>query len=194
MMPSKMVIATILSSAARAIAIFLLSLLLKLNDDLYWVLPWLRQMTIRIEVVFFIFLIQCGGSSRGAPSIHVASLSPTRVYCFHFNCAIVVAAAASKAAAGGMVETGSNAYILVPWLAAAARVALGAAVAHSMTARILVASLQCSLVNCWWYSDQICESSFFKRAQRNLAPLCNRFNSMLSPYKNNKNNRKNAFT
>ena len=94
MMPSKMVIATILSSAARAIAIFLLSLLLKLNDDLYWVLPWLRQMTIRIEVVFFIFLIQCGGSSRGAPSIHVASLSPTRVYCFHFNCAIVVAAAA----------------------------------------------------------------------------------------------------
>lgn len=102
MMPSKMVIATILSSAARAIAIFLLSLLLKLNDDLYWVLPWLRQMTIRIEVVFFIFLIQCGGSSRGAPSIHVASLSPTRVYCFHFNCAIVVAAAAaSKAAAGG---------------------------------------------------------------------------------------------
>ena len=125
-----MVIATILSSAARAIAIFLLSLLLKLNDDLYWVLPWLRQMTIRIEVVFFIFLIQCGGSSsRGAPSIHVASLSPTRVYCFHFNCAIVVAgaAAASKAAAGGMVETGSNAYILVPWLAAAARVALGAA-------------------------------------------------------------------
>ena len=124
-----MVIATILSSAARAIAIFLLSLLLKLNDDLYWVLPWLRQMTIRIEVVFFIFLIQCGGSSRGAPSIHVASLSPTRVYCFHFNCAIVVAgaAAASKAAAGGMVETGSNAYILVPLLAAAARVALGAA-------------------------------------------------------------------
>ena len=122
MMPSKMVIATILSSAARAIAIFLLSLLLKLNDDLYWVLPWLRQMTIRIEVVFFIFLIQCGGSSRGAPSIHVASLSPTRVYCFHFNCAIVVAAAAplaSKAAAGGMVEAGSNAYILVPWLAAA---------------------------------------------------------------------------
>ena len=105
MMPSKMVIATILSSAARAIAIFLLSLLLKLNDDLYWVLPWLRQMTIRIEVVFFIFLIQCGGSSRGAPSIHVASLSPTRVYCFHFNCAIVVAAA-SKAAAGGMVEAG----------------------------------------------------------------------------------------
>ena len=67
MMPSKMVIATILSSAARAIAIFLLSLLLKLNDDLYWVLPWLRQMTIRIEVVFFIFLIQCGGSSRGGP-------------------------------------------------------------------------------------------------------------------------------
>ena len=174
MMPSKMVIATILSSAARAIAIFLLSLLLKLNDDLYWVLPWLRQMTIRIEVVFFIFLIQCGGSSRGAPSIHVASLSPTRVYCFHFNCAIVVAAAAplaSKAAAGGMVEAGSNAYILVPWLAAAARVALGAAVAHSTTARVLVASLLCSLVNCWWYSDQICESSFFKRAQRNLAPL-----------------------
>ena len=70
-----------------------------------------------------------GYSSRGAPSIHVASLSPTRVYCFHFNCAIVVAAAAaaSKAAAGGMVETGSNAYILVPWLAVAARVALGAA-------------------------------------------------------------------
>ena len=64
MMPSKMVIATILSSAARAIAIFHLSLLLKLNDDLYWVLPWLRQMTIRIEVVFFIFLLQCGGSSR----------------------------------------------------------------------------------------------------------------------------------
>jgi chromate transport protein ChrA len=130
MMPRKMVIATILSSAARAIAIFLLSLLLKLNDDLYWVLPWLRQMTIRIEVVFFIFLIQCGGSSiRGAPSIHVASLSPTRVYCFHFNCAIEVAgaAAASKAAADGMVEAGSNAYILVPWLAAAARVALGAA-------------------------------------------------------------------
>ena len=129
MMPRKMVIATILSSAARAIAIFLLSLLLKLNDDLYWVLPWLRQMTIRIEVVFFIFLIQCGGSSRGAPSIHVASLSPTRVYCFHFNCAIVVAAAAaaSKAAAGGMVEAGSNAYILVPLLAAATRVALGAA-------------------------------------------------------------------
>ena len=108
-----MVIATILSSAARAIAIFLLSLLLKLNDDLYWVLPWLRQMTIRIEVVFFIFLIQCGGSSRGAPSIHVASLSPTRVYCFHFNCAIVVAAAAaSKAADGCMVEAGNNAYIL----------------------------------------------------------------------------------
>ena len=190
MMPSKMVIATILSSAARAIAIFLLSLLLKLNDDLYWVLPWLRQMTIRIEVVFFIFLIQCGGSSsRGAPSIHVASLSPTRVYCFHFNCAIVVAAAASKAAAGGMVEAGSNAYILVPCLAAAL-VPLGA-VAHSTTARILLASLQCSLVNCCWYSDQICESSFFKRAQRNLAPLCNRFNSMLCFYKNN---RKNAFT
>ena len=146
MMPSKMVIATILSSAARAIAIFLLSLLLKLNDDLYWVLPWLRQMTIRIEVVFFIFLIQCGGSSRGAPSIHVASLSPTRVYCFHFNCAIVVAAAAaSKAAAGGMVEAGNNAYILVPWLAAAACVALGAATAHSTTARILAASLQCTV-------------------------------------------------
>ena len=142
-----MVIATILSSAARAIAIFLLSLLLKLNDDLYWVLPWLRQMTIRIEVVFFIFLIQCGGSSRGAPSIHVASLSPTRVYCFHFNCAIVVAAAAgaSKAAAGGMVEAGNNAYILVPWLAAAACVALGAATAHSTTARILAASLQCTV-------------------------------------------------
>ena len=134
MMPSKMVIATILSSAAKAIAIFLLSLLLKLNDDLYWVLPWLRQMTIRIEVVFFIFLIQCGGSSRGAPSIHVASLSPTRVYCFHFNCAIVVATAASKATAGGMVETGNNAYILVPWLAAAARLALGA-VAHSTRQR-----------------------------------------------------------
>ena len=122
MMPSKMVIATILSSAARAIAIFLLSLLLKLNDDLYWVLPWLRQMTIRIEVVFFIFLIQCGGSSRGAPSIHVASLSPTRVYCFHFNCAIVVAAA-SKAPPVAWLRP---AYILVPWLAAAARVALGA--------------------------------------------------------------------
>ena len=144
MMPSKMVIATILSSAARAIAIFLLSLLLKLNDDLYWVLPWLRQMTIRIEVVFFIFLIQCGGSSRGAPSIHVASLSPTRVYCFHFNCAIVVAAA-SKAADGGMVEAGNNAYILVPWLAAASRVALGAAAVHSTTAHILVASLQCTV-------------------------------------------------
>ena len=74
MMPSKMVIATILSSAARAIAIFLLSLLLKLNDDLYWVLPWLRQMTIRIEVVFFIFLIQCGGIVAGGPLLFTSQV------------------------------------------------------------------------------------------------------------------------
>ena len=61
-----------------------------------WVLPWLRQMTIRIEVAkFFIFL----GTAKFL-------LLPSQVchrldsnHCFHFYCAIVDTTSKAKAMA-----------------------------------------------------------------------------------------------
>ena len=65
---------------------FLLITSLKSSMMINWVLPWLRQMTIRIEVVFdFIFL---------GPNALLLFMSQVchRLDCFHFYCAIVDAA------------------------------------------------------------------------------------------------------